>query len=125
MSTRLYRDGFQFERFYAKNLGEFSDDIGAMLHFALPDHSSGLEHHDCKDQLLDGVDGKFIRLFGGLEHVKGHLDQEGYEQLSMDICRAFYLLKLEDYDGFARTINGMDEVLGASRRRKKTANDDA
>ena len=125
MSTRLYRDGFQIERFYANDLEEFFDELAAMLRFALPDHSDGLEHHDCKDQLLDGVDGKFIRLFGGLERVKGQLDKEGYEQLSMNICKAFYLLRLEDYDGFARTINGMDDVLGASRRRKKTANDDA
>ena len=123
MTGQLFRDGFQIERFYSNDLGEFYDEVGSMLHLALPGHSEGLEHHDCKHQLRNGVDGRFIRLFGSLERVKINLDQEGYEQLSMDICKAFYLLKREDYDGFAQTINGMDEVLHTSVHRKKTAND--
>jgi len=121
MSTRLFRDGFQIDRFYAQDLGAFYDEVGSMI--GLQHEIEDLKHHDCKHQLLWGVDGRFIRMFGSLERMKGKLDKEGYEQLSMDICKAYYLFKREDLDGFAQTINGMDDVLHASVQRRKTAND--
>ncbi|MGQ3099987.1 MAG: hypothetical protein ACT6Q5_00960 [Sphingopyxis solisilvae] len=125
MTGRLFRDGFTIERFYSSDVGEFYDEIGSMLHFALPNHSDDLADYDCKHQLLSGVDGRFIRLFGSLHRVRGKLDNLGYEQISLEICKAFYLLKREDYDGYATTINGLDGVLRASVLRKKTANDHA
>jgi hypothetical protein len=123
MTGQLHPDGFSVERFYAEDVGEFYDELGSMLHFALPDHSEGLQHHDCIHQLLNGVDGRFIRLFGGLERIKGKLDEEGFRDLSLGVSKSFYLLKWEDYDGFAQAINGLDDVLKASVQRKKMAND--
>ena len=123
MTGQLHPDGFTIERFYAQNVGEFYDELGSMLHFALPDHSEGLQHHDVITQLLKGLDGRFISLFGSLDRIKGKLDPDGFRELSLGISKAFYLLKRDDHDGFAKTINEMDDVLKASVHRKKTAND--
>jgi hypothetical protein len=123
VSTRLYHDGLQIERFYADGLGAFADELASMLRFALPDHSDDLQYHDCRHQILNGVDGRFILLFGGLERVKQRLDDDSYENLSLGICKAFYLLKHEDYDGFANTIHELNDVFATGVRHKKTAND--
>jgi len=123
MNTRLFRDGLQLERFYANDVGEFSDQLFTMLSFAGDPINDDLKYAHCKEQLLKSFEGRLLMLFGSLNNIRESVTLELWEELSMGICKLFYLQKVADFTAYAKTIHELDEALGTAVLRKKSAND--
>lgn len=121
MTGQLHSDGFGIERFYPESLSEFSDLLGWMM-LALPEDRQ-LKHKDCFDQLLKGADGSFIKLFGGLNRIRGQLEEDTFAEMSRGICAAFYHLKWDQQKEYCVAIGRLEELLKTSVQQKKTAND--
>ena len=123
MNTRLFREGLDFERFYAKNIGEFGDEWFSMLSFAGAPVDDDIQYADCMTQLLGGFEGRILKLFGGLNSIHDQIDEETRQELSMGICKLFYLHKVADFSAYANVIQQFDVVLRVAGRRNTTAND--
>ena len=123
MNTRLFREGLDFERFYAKNIAEFGDEWFSMLSFAGAQVDDDIQYADCMTQLLGSFEGRILKLFGGLNSIRDQIDEKNRQELSMGICKLFYLHKIADFDGYAKVIHQLDVVLRVAARRNTTAND--
>lgn len=123
MNARLFRDGMDFERFYANNIGDFGGEWFSMLSFGGEPVDDDIQYAECMTQLLGSFEGRLLKLFGGLNAIRGQIDDEARQELSMGICKLFYLHKVSDFDAYAKVIHQLDEVLRVAARRNTTAND--
>ena len=123
MNARLFHDGFQLDRFHAKDVYEFGEELFAMLRFVGEPSNDDLQYADCKTQLLGSFDVRLIMLFGGLTNIRDLVPLKLWEELSMGICKLFYLRQVGDTDAYAKVIHELDNALGASVRKGSTAND--